>query len=745
MPSVEMRKTTTVFGVRVLRSGRRLRIPSEGKRLRAAERWIEFLGCARDGNCGYASQCKAKGRRTNNVHRIQESSGIILNTGVDCTVVMPELDKHEPQGISGNGNVDKMWGAFYTRKRKRTHSQSLGMIDNGVNNNLLFRRFGKQYARKRYKKGNRGSSAHDSWAHHLTIVESISVENCRHASSVLVAGFLSSVLCYMRRTSVTLQHLFAFLQTNPIHDVYSLHGVNFFEESTSEMRLNACIISSVRVTMPVFTVNLSVVPSCFMSLHASLHLKRSDSLSSVCWNLALDVSEGDTRIAMDMENECCDASGSDRLGRIEIPYSIDSGMWVLAQPVPTVTKVATRNFPPRNGQTNQKQRNTLRSRRGQFTAAHYALITSYANYPEYIPNANAGEAKSASVNLLVIELDKCYREASAMITLECSVSKQWILVVKRGGLSRLHLFAEKVLRPCSSNRVTHAIVWSVDDNLKMEFPDRQDWMIFKELYKECCDRNMHHQATSSIPVPGIREVAVYEEKNVVPFIQPDSYISVKDDEATRALAWKRVNYDLDSDDEEWLATFNNNYCLEKELLDHVYAERFEFIIDSFEREAFSNPKYCADERSVCGAFLETERKEVVEAVYSYWSEKRKQKRSPLIRIFQLYQPRSRLIPMHIMRKKRSFKRHKGQFRRGKNLTLLQAVEGAQQKKSAFVKVQEAKEAAQKHDDKAVVKRHKAQQLMGNADLLTFKALMALRIAEAVKTAESLLANAGKRI
>lgn len=67
---------------------------------------------------------------------------------------------------------------------------------------------------------------------------------------------------------------------------------------------------------------------------------------------------------------------------------------------------------------------------------------------------------------------------------------------------------------------------------------------------------------------------------------------------------------------------------------------------------------------------------------------------------------------------------------------ISAVEDAQQQQSAMVKIKEAEAAAHKQECVAVVKRQKAQQLMESADLLTFKAMMALRIAEAAKTAES---------
>nr|GMC72861.1 uncharacterized protein LOC109187862 [Ipomoea batatas] len=803
MPSMGMGKTTRVFRARVLRSGRQMWIPCEGKRVRAieGEQWIELL------DRGDAAQCKENGWHRNSASLKQESTGIIVNT----TTVAPQLDRPE----SENKNVDKMWGIVYTRKRKRAEFKNLGIADKGVNWCLEHGRFGRQYVRKRCKKKIKGSSAESSQGHTASL-KHIVIVNSSHASTNLISCLLNSILCYMRTTSVSLHHLYGFLNTKPIHDLYSLHGIRFLEECPSEMKLRACIISGVWFSLPVFSVNFSTVPCCFMYIHSSLFLRPASS-SYILWTFSMASNEGDVKMAVDTEHllcECdvsesdhlgqkgvpsdidsrmwvlaqpvvrvpkvtvgnfpCDTSESDHLVQKGVPSNIDSGMWVLAQPAPRVPKVTVCNLPSRNGCTIQKRRSTFRSRRGRcpsvlgmqkdsrvlisnnFMFRHNGILSSTLSscygprssakkipiaYTRELISASvvAGQnidARSCSANLLVIESDKCYREEAAIITLERSVSKHWILVVKRGGMERFQLTAERVMRPCVSNRVTHAIIWNTNDNWRMEFLDRKDWLIFKELYKECYDRNTQPQAVSSIPIPGISEVSGYTDSNYVPFIQPDSYISVKDDEPTRALASRTAIYDLDSDDEEWLNKFNNQSCSENKLHEHISGERLELMIDAFERGAFSNPDGFADEKAACSICLDLERKEVVEAVYNYWSKKRKQKRSTLMRIFQLYQPRTQEIPKSVIRKKKLFKRQKSQAGRGKQLTFLKAVEDAQQQQSAMVKIKEAEAAAHKQECVAVVKRQKAQQLMESADLLTFKAMMALRIAEAAKTAES---------
>ncbi|KAK9911980.1 hypothetical protein M0R45_035857 [Rubus argutus] len=99
---------------------------------------------------------------------------------------------------------------------------------------------------------------------------------------------------------------------------------------------------------------------------------------------------------------------------------------------------------------------------------------------------------------------------------------------------------------------------------------RSEWIIFKELYKECSDRNStiefipepasdRNATVKSIPVPGMR------------CLDP--------------LQGRRRNYDMDSEDEEWLKKFN----VDLELHDHVSEDKFELMVDAFEKAFYSKP------------------------------------------------------------------------------------------------------------------------------------------------------------
>ena len=56
--------------------------------------------------------------------------------------------------------------------------------------------------------------------------------------------------------------------------------------------------------------------------------------------------------------------------------------------------------------------------------------------------------------------------------------------------------------------------------------------------------------------------------------------------------------------------------------------------------------------------------------------------------------------------------------------------------NAMLKIQEAKAAVSRSEGLAVLNRRRAQLLVENADLATYRATMALRIAEAAQVAES---------
>ncbi|KAL2458663.1 Enhancer of polycomb-like transcription factor protein [Abeliophyllum distichum] len=754
MPSVGMRRSTRVFGTRVLRSGRRVwRGPVDGgkykRTINGDDECIELVDNSGGGRGDAGSPCKGSTRGENENEN-------------DLTIEMvteSRIETREGEGTVEATNEDRMYGSVYSRKRKRMESESTGISED--------MRFGKKFARKKRSKKLETCGelrVSDNRCRELAVVAAEPSGDSGH----WIACFLNSVLRYLWRVKFGLQWLSVFVFSEPIFHAFSLRGILFLKDPTLK-KPGFCIISESRSLMPVFAVDYSAVPFSFMHLHSSMYI-RSAHLACV---LVLHHFGANGKVEKvtdyDKEHSFDSPTGRDQSGCTMVTSEIDDcRRRELSRSTVGFSKSSVRNNQLRTGRGIQKRRTSPRRRRGRppsvfrtlrargrhdgFQSSimptghllHSSIKESSTLNIKTLKSAMVGliqdiDANSCSANILVVESNKCYREEGAIITLEVSASKHWFLAVKKDGIERYNLTAQKVMRPSSFNRVTRATIWSGDSNWKLEFPCKQDWLIFKELYKKCSDHNIQGTATSVIPVPGVREVLVPPYTDNIPYVRPDSYITVKDDELARALDKRTANYDMDSEDEEWLKKFNTEFNVEKELHQLVIPEKFELIIDALERGFHSNADDRSDEKVADSLPMDLERKEVVESVHNYWIQKRRRKHSALVRIFQLYQPRrTQVIPKSVLRKKRSFKRHGSQAGRGKQPPFLQdmAEEHALEQQNNFYKVQEATAAANRSEGFAILKRQRAQMLFENADMATYKAMMALRIAESAQNSES---------
>ncbi|KAL2482102.1 Enhancer of polycomb-like transcription factor protein [Forsythia ovata] len=762
MPAVGMRKSTRVFGARVLRSGRRLYTEPRlsGKYLRAADKeneWIELPNNSLDSGGDAGKRCKRAWHEIENKNENENGSAIdivVESKMVEC-VPLVKID-------------DRMYGIEYKRKRKKIVLSSSDISEDKM--------FGKQFVRKSWRKkygANELSETCREFHNNAGRCSELALiaSECSYDNGYCISHFLNSVFKYMRRVRIGLQRLSAFLLSEPICGAFSSRGFLFLQDWISIKNPGFCIISGSRSSIPMFAVDFSAVPSCFMHLHSSMFLRPVQLACVLVMN-----SQRVTKIVekvTDEEPSSQIPSGIDQSDGVMVASRIDgSEARELSQSAIRFPKSTVRNVHSRNGCNIKKMKTSLKRKRGRppsvlrVQKASRALasdflrcrhdIQSSSVTPSHILMSYAERtqdlgANSCSANILTIEMDKCYREEGAIITLEVSASEQWFLAVVRDGIYRYSLAAKNILRPCGCNRFTHAIIFTGDSGWKLEFPNKLDWAIFKELYKKCSERNVQVHATSILPIPGVREVSYPVDSNNVPFIRPDSYITFKGDELTRALEKRTANYDMDSDDEEWLNKFNNKFYAEKKLHELVMPESFELIIDALEKGIHYNPDDYTDDIAADIFCMDLERKEVVEAIRNYWIKKRRQKHSSLVRIFQFYQPRRmQVIPRSVLRKKRSFKRQGSQAGRGKQRTLLQAIVAEQDSLTAmaaerdvleqhniFLKKQEAKSAANASEVLAVLKRQQAQLLAENADMSTYRATMAMRIAEAAQITEAL--------
>lgn len=127
MPSVGMRRTTRVFGVvkgldggaRVLRSGRRLWSESVERKLRRGndgEDWFKIV--KNPGNNGGLG-CKQSGWSPGGVKRV---TAVDVNDAEDCKA--EEVQICGNNAVNVNHSVDKLFGRVYSRKRRRTCTES---------------------------------------------------------------------------------------------------------------------------------------------------------------------------------------------------------------------------------------------------------------------------------------------------------------------------------------------------------------------------------------------------------------------------------------------------------------------------------------------------------------------------------------------------------------------------------------------------------------------------------------------
>ncbi|KAK9056462.1 hypothetical protein SSX86_023823 [Deinandra increscens subsp. villosa] len=622
MPSVEMRRTTRVFGARVLRSGRRLFTTQEVlKHMRRAplaaadgeEDWIGLLDHGGGGGVDF------KENGWGNSHE--------ENRGIDDGESNKEIKLGQSKEINSINLVEsggavtgnRRWGFVYSRKRRRTESADCSNLDT---------KFGKKFSRKQSRK------------------------------KIITEGLPLSVSPPNIPT------------TDPCSSV----------NSKSKKKK----VTRVSVSKPPLLNLPNLPPRNSVTIHRGIQKRRS-SLRS-------------------------------RKQRNPSTFQhLNSSGGIVQDGVPF--------FPLKS---NPEISKSIRK----------------ASYKELKELTQDIDSASCNASILVIELDMCYREKGAVITMEMSGPKHWFLVVKRNGVERFKVETRDIMRPCFCNRVTHAIIWAGgDESWKLEFPNRQDWFIFKELYRECSERTIRvpDSLASIIPVPQVTEVSGYADENYMPFKMPDLYISSKGDEVSRILEKSDPVYDMDSDDDEWLNKYNDGYH------SRVDEYIFEKIIDAFERGIYCSPGDYLDVAKAVDRCLLLASKDILEAVHGYWMAKRKKKHSALVQAFEFYKPKKpeQLNVKAVLRKKRSFRRRGTQAGRGKQLTFLKAAlyektkTVAAEAENMTIKVEETEQAANRAEQDAIAKRQRAQLLMEVADLLTYKASIAVKIAEARAASRSI--------
>ncbi|KAB2020099.1 hypothetical protein ES319_D07G044400v1 [Gossypium barbadense] len=243
---------------------------------------------------------------------------------------------------------------------------------------------------------------------------------------------------------------------------------------------------------------------------------------------------------------------------------------------------------------------------------------------------------SCDANVLITIGDRGWRECGVQVVLELFDHNEWKLAVKVSGSTRYSYKAHQFLQPGSTNRFTHAMMWKGGKDWILEFTDRSQWALFKEMHEECYNRNVRAASVKNIPIPGVRLIEEYDENAVeVAFVRSSSkYLRQVETDVEMALDPSRVLYDMDSDDEQWISIIQKSSGSDIGNSLELSDEMFEKSMDMFEKAAYTQQ---------CNEFTSEEIQEVtagvgsmkvITAIYGHWKQKRQRVGMPLIRHLQ---------------------------------------------------------------------------------------------------------------
>ncbi|KAK3027025.1 hypothetical protein RJ639_041180 [Escallonia herrerae] len=246
------------------------------------------------------------------------------------------------------------------------------------------------------------------------------------------------------------------------------------------------------------------------------------------------------------------------------------------------------------------------------------------------------ELLACDANVLITLGDRGLRERGARVFLEPADTNEWKLAVKLSGTTKYSYNVHHVMQPGSTNRYTHAMMWKGGKDWALEFPDRSQWTLFKEMHEECHNRNIRAASVKNIPIPGVRLIEDSDDNPTeVSFVRSSAkYFRQVETDSEMAMDPSRILYDMDGDDEQWilsnkrLVQSQENKCLE------ISDELFEKTMDTFEKLAYGQQRddFTADE--IEDFMVGVGPMEVIKVIYEHWRQKRQRKGMPLIRQLQ---------------------------------------------------------------------------------------------------------------
>ncbi|GAV89524.1 EPL1 domain-containing protein [Cephalotus follicularis] len=247
------------------------------------------------------------------------------------------------------------------------------------------------------------------------------------------------------------------------------------------------------------------------------------------------------------------------------------------------------------------------------------------------------ELLSCDANVLITLGDRGWRESGAQIVLELVDHNEWKLAIKLSGTTKYSYKAHQFMLPGSTNRFTHAMMWKGGKDWSLEFPDRSQWALFKEMHQECYDRNIRAASVKNIPIPGVRLIEENDDIGTEPaFVRSSSkYFRQVETDVQMALDPLHVLYDMDSDDEKWILRMCSSSEVDESSSWEISDELFEKTMDMFEKAAYVRQcdQLTSDEIEQIMAGVGP--MDVIKIIYKHWQQKRQKKGMPLIRHLQL--------------------------------------------------------------------------------------------------------------
>ncbi|XP_062097881.1 uncharacterized protein LOC133803780 [Humulus lupulus] len=246
------------------------------------------------------------------------------------------------------------------------------------------------------------------------------------------------------------------------------------------------------------------------------------------------------------------------------------------------------------------------------------------------------ELLSCDVNILITVGDRGWRESGALVVLELFNHNEWKLAVKVSGITKYSYKAHQFLQPGSTNRYTHAMMWKGGKDWILEFQDRSQWALFKEMHEECYNRNIRAASMKNIPIPGVRLIDEGDDNGTeIAFPRSSSkYFRQVESDVEMALNPSHILYDMDSDDEQWILNTQKSSEFDDGSSGKISEEMFEKIMDMFEKAAYSQQRDLLTSDEIEELMAGVGPMDVIKVIYEHWRLKRKKNGMPLIRHLQ---------------------------------------------------------------------------------------------------------------